>query len=173
MFGCCLLFCRRLSVASMSTSTSILFSYSLSEPDPGSFACGPCSLFCTLLYRVVISDDYRATPYFVYWLTATSDDRWGPLTLPLVVDVGTTVCPLINPRHVCQCDVLRSRRCLGVCVCHHSFCWNIFDDDSSRLDEFPGVVVLNRDMFRSWMKDWVVCKCERALVVAKNDWWAT
>jgi len=22
------------------------------------------------------------------------------------------------------------------------------------------------------MEDWVVCECERALVIAENDWWA-
>jgi len=76
MFGCCPFFCRGSSVnSSLSRPEPVS-----SGPEPVTFSCEPCYVFFILLSHVVISDDYQAIPYFVYWLTAISDGRGGRLT---------------------------------------------------------------------------------------------
>jgi len=51
----------------------------------------------------------------------------------------------------------------------HSFCWNVLYNELSRLNELASEMILDCDVFRTWMEDWIWRERVRALVVAIND----
>jgi len=52
---------------------------------------------------------------------------------------------------------------------NHSFCWDVLYNDLPHLDELTSEMILDCDVFRMWMEDWVLCECESTLVVTVND----
>jgi hypothetical protein len=52
--------------------------------------------------------------------------------------------------------MLRSRERFCECVGDHNLCGNIFDRNEAILDDFASIVILDGEVFGTWMEDRVM-----------------